>query len=195
MATDRQIEAAKAAFRKAEATPRTIDCPRCDGFGYHHGFGEDGYDPDWCSQCGGGGFDLPEGEEDRPLIAALEAALSAQDGAVGVKALPRNDSGVRGWTLDPEMVREVAHKICRDGWDAGMEEVELAMLDAEKRILASSPSPAQEAGAEPVAYIVHCPDDEIYGNGPDKLQFHPLEERDVQGGYTQTPLFAYPGAK
>lgn len=32
-----------------------VDCPTCDGKGYHHGFGEDGCDPDWCTQCGGPG--------------------------------------------------------------------------------------------------------------------------------------------
>jgi len=30
-------------------------CPRCKGKGYHHGFGEHGYDPDWCESCGGPG--------------------------------------------------------------------------------------------------------------------------------------------
>lgn len=37
------------------------DCPRCEGKGFHHGFGEDGIDPDWCTHCGGPGeetFDL-----------------------------------------------------------------------------------------------------------------------------------------
>jgi len=30
-------------------------CERCAGKGYHHGFGEDGVDPDWCDTCGGSG--------------------------------------------------------------------------------------------------------------------------------------------
>ena len=30
-------------------------CDRCTGKGYHHGFGIDGIDPDWCEQCGGPG--------------------------------------------------------------------------------------------------------------------------------------------
>lgn len=30
-------------------------CPRCDGRGYHWGFGEHGHDPDWCDVCGGPG--------------------------------------------------------------------------------------------------------------------------------------------
>lgn len=31
----------------------TVPCPRCNGVGYHHGFGEGGHDPDWCVNCGG----------------------------------------------------------------------------------------------------------------------------------------------
>lgn len=30
-------------------------CARCEGLGYHWGFGEHGHDPDWCSVCGGSG--------------------------------------------------------------------------------------------------------------------------------------------
>lgn len=38
-------------------------CPRCGGKGYHHGFGDDGIDPDWCTLCGGPGvvFDSTSG--------------------------------------------------------------------------------------------------------------------------------------
>lgn len=35
--------------------PKFDPCPRCKGRGYHHGFGENGADPDWCTQCGGPG--------------------------------------------------------------------------------------------------------------------------------------------
>jgi hypothetical protein len=35
-------------------------CKRCDGRGYHHGFGEHGHDPDWCSRCGGPGYDTAD---------------------------------------------------------------------------------------------------------------------------------------
>lgn len=30
-------------------------CRKCKGKGYHHGFGENGCDPDWCTRCGGPG--------------------------------------------------------------------------------------------------------------------------------------------
>jgi protein gp37 len=35
--------------------PTHAVCKRCEGRGYHHGFGEHGHDPDWCSECGGTG--------------------------------------------------------------------------------------------------------------------------------------------
>lgn len=28
-------------------------CDKCKGKGFHHGFGEHGHDPDWCTECGG----------------------------------------------------------------------------------------------------------------------------------------------
>lgn len=34
-------------------------CKRCMGRGYHHGFGENGHNPDWCSECGGQGIEHP----------------------------------------------------------------------------------------------------------------------------------------
>lgn len=43
-----------AALDAAEAAIKP--CPRCGGKGYHHGFGEDGHDPDWCADCGGSQF-------------------------------------------------------------------------------------------------------------------------------------------
>lgn len=36
-------------------TPQFQPCPRCEGKGHHHGFGEHGQDPDWCLHCGGPG--------------------------------------------------------------------------------------------------------------------------------------------
>ena len=43
-------------------------CSRCAGKGYHHGFGEHGHDPDWCSECGGCGswLEPPDDWEDEP---------------------------------------------------------------------------------------------------------------------------------
>lgn len=37
-----------------------VTCPRCNGKGYHHGFGERGWDPDWCERCDGSQFESRE---------------------------------------------------------------------------------------------------------------------------------------
>jgi hypothetical protein len=47
-------------------------------------------------------------------------------------------------------------------------------------------------GQQPVAYRVHAPADEHYGIGPDRLQFHPLAQYDLDNGYRQTPLYTRP---
>lgn len=70
------LEAAVNAFNKANLNPVMVECRRCNGRGYHHGFGERGEDPDWCSDCGGGGYELAKGEEDRPIADAIRAYLS-----------------------------------------------------------------------------------------------------------------------
>jgi len=74
--TDEMVEAAKTAYNASMDNPRSVECARCSGKGYHHGFGEDGADPDWCSICGGGGVNFPDDEEDKAMRAALTAALA-----------------------------------------------------------------------------------------------------------------------
>lgn len=49
------LPAVQGAIDHAINNPTMTDCSRCSGKGYHHGFGEDGHDPDWCSVCGGPG--------------------------------------------------------------------------------------------------------------------------------------------
>lgn len=69
-----------------------------------------------------------------------------------------------------------------------------AQADYERRIL-SALEPAASVGEqddEPVAYRVHAPEDEYYGVGPDRLQFHPLSQHDLDNGYRQTPLYTRP---
>lgn len=78
MVTDEMVEKALSSFNKTINEPIMVKCQRCDGRGYHHGFGEDGHDPDWCVECGGNQYDVAPGEESRAMRAALEAALSAQ---------------------------------------------------------------------------------------------------------------------
>ena len=50
--------------------------------------------------------------------------------------LPRAPQGST-WTLDPQMLIDVAHSIeLNGGWEASMEVVELAMLEAERMMSA-----------------------------------------------------------
>lgn len=66
------------ALKAMNDTPvHLVDCDRCKGKGFHHGFGEDGCDPDWCGDCGGGGCVPAEGEETRPLKLFLQTYLTA----------------------------------------------------------------------------------------------------------------------
>lgn len=72
--TDEMAAAAYNVFCKAinECSP----CERCNQRGYHHGFGEDGCDPDWCDKCGGSGF-VQKYDEQTAMKLAIKAALCA----------------------------------------------------------------------------------------------------------------------
>lgn len=71
------LEAALAAFNSSINQPEMIPCPKCEGRGYHHGFGEDGASPDWCTDCGGNQFSVVPGEEQRAIASAVCAYLRA----------------------------------------------------------------------------------------------------------------------
>lgn len=75
--SDETVAVALSAFNKMINEPIMLKCERCDGRGYHHGFGENGHDPDWCEVCGGGQYVVMPGEEERAMRAALEAAFPA----------------------------------------------------------------------------------------------------------------------
>jgi hypothetical protein len=79
--TDDTVAVALSAFNKMINEPIMLKCERCDGRGYHHGFGENGHDPDWCEVCGGGQYVVMPGEEERAMRAALEAAFAASQDA------------------------------------------------------------------------------------------------------------------
>jgi hypothetical protein len=51
-------------YLQLQESPEFKPCPRCNGQGYHHGFGEHGHDPDWCEDCGGPGEILVDDWED-----------------------------------------------------------------------------------------------------------------------------------
>lgn len=76
---EKALEAARLAYMHAEANPDMVRCANCSGHGYHHGFGENGADPDWCTHCGGSGYDLADGEQNRPLDEAIRAYLATSD--------------------------------------------------------------------------------------------------------------------
>ena len=74
--------------------------------------------------------------------------------------------------------------------DAGFDDGEF-VFDSRKELaeILSALEPAAPEGQQPVAYRVHAPADEHYGIGPDRLQFHPLAQYDLDNGYRQTPLY------
>jgi hypothetical protein len=76
MITDAQVEAAFKVF--CDSCNEMIQCPRCRGVGYHHGFGEDGHDPDWCLDCGGS-QSVPARDDKASMRLALEVALNIQE--------------------------------------------------------------------------------------------------------------------
>lgn len=80
---EKALEAATAAF--IAERDATMTCPRCGGVGHHHGFGEDGTDPDWCSICGGGGA-VAAHEKDSEHVAAAIRAYKAAEPAPSVPA-------------------------------------------------------------------------------------------------------------
>jgi hypothetical protein len=71
------LEKAAKAYDDALNNPVFVDCRKCQGTGYHHGFGETGHDPDWCLDCGGSKVVMTAGEDARPLKSAITAYLSA----------------------------------------------------------------------------------------------------------------------
>lgn len=82
--TEAEIEAALEAFNAVVNAPQMVPCPKCEGRGYHHGFGEDGASPDWCTDCGGNQYNVVPGEELRAMTAALTSAyaLRSSEGEV-----------------------------------------------------------------------------------------------------------------
>ena len=67
-------------------------CPRCDGIGYHHGFGEAGHDPDWCENCGGSTFVEKYSEDEAPdaILTALSSAGIDCEGWRDIESAPAN---------------------------------------------------------------------------------------------------------
>jgi hypothetical protein len=71
--------------------PEFIECPTCKGKGYHHGFGEGGVDPDWCSGCGGPGA-LPHPDWDISPDDLLRLAVERLRGLEHERAMIEADT-------------------------------------------------------------------------------------------------------
>ena len=69
-----------------------VPCPQCDGRGYHHGFGEHGHDPDWCTKCDGAQI-VHSGVE--PVDAILSALHDAGLKVVGREPTEAMVAGMR----------------------------------------------------------------------------------------------------
>lgn len=71
--SDEMVDRALKAFE--DACNSMVMCKRCDGRGYHHGFGEHGHDPDWCNDCGGC-QSVPQFDDRESMRQALIAAFA-----------------------------------------------------------------------------------------------------------------------
>lgn len=88
---------------------------------------------DCCFQDSAGNVnEIDHREFERRFYALLDAEAPAQPTPDAVH-LPRPEYGST-WTLDPGFVERVTREINRDGWEATMEVVELAMLAAERAL-------------------------------------------------------------
>lgn len=129
----------------------------------------------------------PNGEV--PVLVLRAEALS-RTGAVKVKALVNS-------LLDLRDLIMRGKRCVTDTGPAVKPVIELAAVhildDAANALEAlSALEPAAPEGQQPAAYRVHAPADEHYGIGPDRLQFHPLAQYDLDNGYRQTPLYTRP---
>lgn len=124
------------------------------------------------------------------LAVDIDAALS-RTGAVKVKALEWEERKTRlgtVWWSAPNPLGGLSIEAASENDKIA------AQADYEHRVI-SALEPATPEGRqdnEPRAYIVHAPEDDYYGTGPDRLQFHPLAQHDLDNGYRQTPLYERP---
>lgn len=142
---------------------------------------------------------------------AAERALAERAGVVKVKALEWE--GRSGTFYADTALGEVCIDVDGDGFyviENGRKHSEFASIKSAQAFVqmnhdkwvedwlepyALTTEPAAPEGRqdnEPRAYIVHAPEDDYYGTGPDRLQFHPLAQHDLDNGYRQTPLYGRP---
>lgn len=109
----------------------------------------------------------------RSKIDAMPEAALSRTGAVKVDR-QRLNMEISKWATDSDL------------------HVTIGDVEALHKAILSTLEPAALEGQQPVAYRVHAPEDEYYGVGPDRLQFHPLSQHDLDTGYRQTPLYTRP---
>ena len=79
-----------------------VECPKCKGKGYHHGFGEHGHDPDWCLLCGGPGWvEHPDYSTHEPTELLKQAADLLAQQAQEIQELKNYLARVAGHTAMP----------------------------------------------------------------------------------------------
>lgn len=110
-------------IEKAAIDVPTLPCQKCGSKGYHHGFAEDGRDPDWCGVCDGSGFVVDEKEYERrqlaPLIELLRKVHTDALESAAKVADHLNGWGSRDGTAQhiAECIRALATKEPRNGND------------------------------------------------------------------------------
>lgn len=130
-----------------------------------------------------------------PSEKQIEAAMDATHGNIPVALLVRALTAAE--QAEPTTdVEPVAH-IKRDENKVGVipNEEMYRLPDGAPLYTRPSHSDArlrEATDVEPVAWRIHAPKDDYYGVGPDTLQFHPLEQCDLEKGYSQTPLYTHP---
>lgn len=129
-----------------------------------------------------------ENEEQRERLIQFANAFDAGY-AAAERALAERAGGVK-------VLREAALMLLSEIDAAGdINSIVGASNPLRKALHALTTEPAAPEGRqdnEPRAYIVHAPEDDYYGTGPDRLQFHPLAQHDMDNGYRQIPLYGRP---
>jgi hypothetical protein len=110
--TDEMVERALDAWN---ASPDLVNCQKCEGSGYHHGFGEGGVDPDWCTVCGGSGYDIPPDAESTMMRHALTAALPG-GGWRDIATAPQTSSAILVWCAERRNTFTVSYSFYDARW-------------------------------------------------------------------------------
>ena len=76
-----------------------VPCDRCDGRGYHHGFGEHGHDPDWCVKCDGAQTVHSGVEPPDAILAALSSAGIDCEGWRTIESAPKDGTEFQAWCV------------------------------------------------------------------------------------------------